>query len=144
MIKRNGLGHVRLWGGTRLVDSEAIALEMEKLRQKFASYEIKLIFNMDEMGLFFRMLPQTTYLSSKEDLCQHLGNKWNRSMDRLTVLVCSNADGSLKVPLSIIGNSKNPRCFCMEKPPLYYMLQEKAWRDKRTLQNCFFQYSYLL
>ena len=138
VIMRNGLRHVRLWGEAGSVDSAAIAQEMENLRQKLASYELKLIFNMDETGLFFKMLPRTTYLSSKEDCATTRGTKGMRSKDRLTVLVCSNADGSLKVPLAIIGNSKNPRCFRMEKPPLYYMFQNKAWSDKRTLRDWFF------
>ena len=58
---------MRLWGEAGSVDSVGIAQEMEKVRQKFASCELKLTFNMDIMGLFFKMLDQTTYLSSKED-----------------------------------------------------------------------------
>ena len=56
-----------------------------------------------------------------------------KSKDRLTVLVCSNADGSLQVSLATIGNSKNSGCFCIEKPPLYYIFHNKAWSDKCTL-----------
>ena len=75
VITRNGLRHVRLWGEAGSVDSAAIAQEMENLRQKLASYELKLIFNMDETGLFFKMLPRTTYLSSKEDCATTRGQK---------------------------------------------------------------------
>ena len=117
MIMCNGLRHVRLWGEARSVDNAAITQEIENPRDKFAYYELKLIFKMDEMGLFFKMLPQTTYVSSKEDCATTRGTKGMRSKDRLTVLVCSNSDGSLKVPLAIVGNSKNPRCFRMEKFP---------------------------
>lgn len=63
---------------------------------------------MDEIALFFRMLPRTTYLSSMEDYVTTLGKKGMRSKDRVAMLVCTNAHGSLNVVLAIMGNSKNP------------------------------------
>lgn len=56
MIVHNEVRHVRLWGNAQAVDSEAIAQDMEKIRQKLASYELQLISNMNETGLFFKML----------------------------------------------------------------------------------------
>ena len=70
--------------------------------------------------------------------------KGMRSKDRLTMLFCSNADGLLKIVLAIVESSKNPRCVRMEKAPLYYMFQNKAWSGKRTLLDGFFQCSCLL
>ena len=63
------------------------------------------------------MLTQTTYLFSMQDCATTRGTKGMRSKVRLTIMICSYADGSLKAPLEIIGKSKNPRCFLMEKLP---------------------------
>ena len=53
--------------------------------------------------------------------------------------LATNATGSWKVPLSIIGNSKNPRCFgrIQEKRKLTYFNQTKAWSNTRTFTRWF-------
>ena len=63
----NGLRLMTLWSGEESVSSAIIAQEMEIFRQKLASYELKLICNVDETRLFFKMVPRTTYLYSSED-----------------------------------------------------------------------------
>ena len=51
-----------------------------------------------------------------------------KSKDRLTVLVAANMDGSQKLPLYVIGKSKNPRCFKQTKVlPCDYDGQPCAW-----------------
>ena len=40
---------------------------MKIFRQKIVSYELKLICNVDETRLFFKLVPRTTHLYSKED-----------------------------------------------------------------------------
>ena len=69
-------------------------------------YEPKNVFNADETGLFFKLLPDKTLEFKKEPW--HGGK---HSKDRITVLVGANADGSEKLPLLVIGKSKKPRCF---------------------------------
>ena len=56
-----------LWSGEESVYSAIIAQEMEGFRQNLASYELKLICNVEEMRLFFIMVPRTTYLYSSKD-----------------------------------------------------------------------------
>lgn len=127
-----------LWVQPESVDSANIAQEMERKHlKKLASFELKLIVNSDETRLFFKMLPRTAYLSSREICATTPRPKGIRTKDRLTMSVCINALCSLKVALAIMGNSKNPRCFPMEKPPWYYMLQDIAWSDKRTSREWF-------
>ena len=58
---------MKLWSGEESVSSAIIALEMERFRQKLASYELKLIFNVSKTQLFFKMVPRTTYLYSSKD-----------------------------------------------------------------------------
>ncbi|GBL98026.1 Tigger transposable element-derived protein 6 [Araneus ventricosus] len=64
-------------------------------------YEQKDIFNADETGLFYNLLPSKT-LALKSDTCH--GRR--KSNVRLTVLWCANADGSEKLPPLIIGKLK--------------------------------------
>jgi DDE superfamily endonuclease len=61
-----------------------------------------------------------------------------KAKDRVTIYVCTNADGSDKYPLSIIGKSKAPRCFPRGyvKPMRYYN-QKKAWSDSRVFKEWF-------
>ncbi len=57
--------------------------------------------------------------------------------DRLTLMVCSNATGTSKVPLCVIGKSKNPRCFKnknLNGLNVRYLSQRNAWMDRETFQ----------
>jgi len=54
------------------------------------------------------------------------GGKVNK--ERLTALVCANMSGSEKLPLLVLGRSKNPRCFKHVKTlPVGYRANKKAW-----------------
>ena len=49
------------------------------------------------------------------------------SNDRLTVLSCSNADGSHRMPLFVKGKSNNPQCFRSVKSlPVKYEVNSNA------------------
>ena len=53
------------------------------------------------------------------------GGKKNK--ERLTAMICSNMDGSDKLPLLVIGKAANPRCFKNVKPlPVQYHANKKA------------------
>ena len=58
---------MKLWSGQESVSSAIIAHDMERFRQKLASYELKLNCNVNETRLFSKMEPWTTYLYSNED-----------------------------------------------------------------------------
>ena len=49
----NGLRLMALWNGRESASSAIIAQEMEMFRQKLASYELKLIFNVDGNAVIF-------------------------------------------------------------------------------------------
>lgn len=59
------------------------------------------------------------------------------SKDRITAYLCTNADGSRKVSLAIIGKAKNPRCFRLGLPPVAYFNNQTAWSDALTFQKWF-------
>ncbi|XP_052696045.1 tigger transposable element-derived protein 6-like [Crassostrea angulata] len=94
----------------------------EKPNSLLTHYAPQDIFNADETGIFFRMLPDRT-LEFKNVNC--LGGK---NKDRLTAMVCANMDGTENLPLLIIGKSANPRCFKnVLSFPVEYLANKKAW-----------------
>lgn len=91
------------------------------------SYDEKDIFNLDETGVFYNMLPDRS-LDFKNVKC-HGGSK---SKERLTVVLCCNANGSEKFKLWIIGKYKNPRCLNKINRLILsfdYTHQKNAWVD---------------
>ena len=76
------------------------------LKSKITSYHPKDVFNVDESGLFWKLLPEKT-LAFKTEKC--FGG--NKSKERLTFLVSTNMDGTEKLPVFAIGHSKNPKMF---------------------------------
>ena len=95
----------------------------EKLALLLQSYSPDDIYNADETGIFFRLLPDKT-LELKNVDCH--GGKKNK--ERLTAMVCANMSGTDKLPLLIIGKPSNPRCFKHVKSlPTEYDANKKAW-----------------
>ena len=68
-------------------------------------YKLENIYNADEFGLFYRMLPAKT-LHFKSEKC----SSGKLSKQRITGLAAANAVGD-KLPLLVIGKSAKPRCF---------------------------------
>jgi hypothetical protein len=77
------------------------------------------------------MLPNKTY-TFREACCK--GIKVNK--ERITVLVCGNLDGTEKLPLLVIGKSKQPRCFRNTKLlPCTYRHNKTAWMTCEIFQE---------
>lgn len=84
------------------------------------------VYNADESGLFYQMLPKKT-LALKGQTCH--GGK--HSKQRLTLLLCVNMDGSDKRDPLVIGKSARPRCFKGTKRlPVKYVANSKAWMSR--------------
>ena len=111
----------------------AIAAGMEKVRAECGKYDAECIFNVDETGLFYKILQRQTFLVPTENRKTTWGVKGMSAKERITLYVCTNATG-VKVPLVAIGSSKDPRCFRVRKPPFLYIQQAKAWSDGRTMK----------
>ncbi|XP_071497446.1 tigger transposable element-derived protein 4-like [Diadema antillarum] len=122
--KRHGIGHIKKAGEAAGVDEELVqGWKDGRLTDILRRYDPKDIYNADETGLFWQMLPEkslgfqgTTYHGGKQQ------------KTRVTVLVCANMDGSDKLPLFVIGKSKRPRAFKnVKKLPVAYESNKKAW-----------------
>ena len=105
---------------THTQTSDWTTKQLPALLSKFSPADI---YNADETGIFYRLLPHKS-LVSKGDPCH--GGK--QSKERLSVMVCSNQTGSDKIPLLVIGKSAKPRCFARAKTlPCQYQANKRAW-----------------
>lgn len=115
--------------------------ECMSLKNKLQRYDPDCIFSVHETTLFHKMLPQEAYLRTPEHanagasmmfFPHDMGMK-----DRITLIVCSNATGTMKVPLTIVGKSKQPACFRIRPSPLPYLTQPHVWFDVTTFKQWF-------
>jgi len=96
------------------------------------------IYNADETGLYYRMLPDKT-LASKEEKA---APGYKKSKDRVTLMACSNVTGDHKLKPVLIGKSKNPRVFSRNKIdkstlPVWYENQKSAWMSAAIFEKWF-------
>ena len=98
------------------------------LRRQFSDDQI---FNADETGLFYKLMPDKT-LKFKGENCS--GCKLSK--DRITVMVAANMSGTEKKKLLIIGKSQKPRCFKNVKSlPVDYANNRKAWMTSELFEK---------
>ncbi|XP_039386738.1 tigger transposable element-derived protein 4-like [Mauremys reevesii] len=122
--KRHNIVFKAICGESAAVQQEQVDSWLKtQMRTILDTYETWNIFNADETGVFWKCLPDKT-MAFRGEAC-HGGKK---SKDRLAVLVAANMDGSQKLPLYVIGKSKNPRCFKQTKVlQCDYDGQPSAW-----------------
>jgi hypothetical protein len=110
---------------------EVVAWKGTTLLHLMTKYSPKDIFSADEFGLFYNMLPDKTY-TFKGASCKDI--KVNN--ERITVLVCTNLDGTEKLPLLVNGKSKRPQCFRNTKLlPCTYFHNKTAWMTCEIFQE---------
>lgn len=124
--KRNNISFKVMAGESESVASDVVdKWTQEVLPKLIEGWDPKDIYNCDESGLFFKMLPNKT-MHTKGEACH--GSK--KSKERVTVMFCANMDGSDKYKLAVIGKYNNPRCFKnVGILPVQYMAQKNAWMD---------------
>jgi hypothetical protein len=108
---------------------------LEELYSIIAQYDLENVYNMDEIGLFFRLLPRYSILMPNEDISSTRGKK--KVKDCVSVIVCANASGTHKIPYVMIGKPKEPTCIKNRRWPVPYFNQAKAWMDVETCWNWF-------
>ena len=72
---------------------------------KMSSNLICLDIGADESGLFWRLLPDKTLSFKSEKVVEE-----KKLEERITFLLCTNSDGTEKMPLFTIGRFQKPRC----------------------------------
>ena len=120
----------------RYIETTPLLLEkLCALERLIDSYDIDNVYNMDETGLFFRMVPRYTVLMPNEDASTVRGRRIQK--ERVTLSVCANATGTHKLPLQMIGKAKRPACIIGRRWPLPYCNQKKAWVDTTVFMKWF-------
>ncbi|XP_065674039.1 tigger transposable element-derived protein 4-like [Hydra vulgaris] len=122
-IYTNGISFKIISGESAAVTNNLTASWNETtLPTLLLNYKLENIFNADEFGLFYQCLPSKTYHLSREKC---FGGK--NSKVRLTGIAAGSATGE-KLPMFVIGKSKNPRCFKhIKQLPCTYKNQLKSW-----------------
>lgn len=137
-VKRNALRLVPLHEPPVNIDVAAVAAGISALRQRLASYSLECIYSVDETGLFYKLLPSKMYTTMDEGRKSVRRTKNMSAKDRVTAYVCTNADGSDKLPMAVIGTAKTPRCFKNMPPPIPYFSQKGAWSDTATFRKWYY------
>lgn len=133
--KRHGIRYLKICGEILSSDTSEITPFIHKLHAVITEMGLTdaQLYNADESGLFFRLLPDKTFVAASEKTAP--GRKIRK--ERVTFLLCANADGSHKLKPLVIGKSANPRCFKGFQNPLEYTNSAKAWMNSKLFFNWF-------
>lgn len=133
--KRHGIRRLKMAGEKLSNDEAAIGpfqLELQKvIKEKNLTAEQ--VYNADESGLYWRLLPDYTLASGNEQSAS--GRKMMKM--RVTFMPCANAAGTHKLQLLVVGKSKNPRAFKSTRLPVCYRSQKNAWVTKDVFLEWF-------
>lgn len=114
------------------VDMQTVADWKGKIEDLVAGYEPRNVYNGDETGLFFRVLPSKT-LTVRGDKCT--GGKLSK--ERLTLFICANMAGEIEKPI-VIGKSACPRPFRhldRNSLPVNWRSNKKAWMTSAIMEE---------
>ncbi|XP_036325162.1 jerky protein homolog-like [Rhagoletis pomonella] len=89
------------------------------------------LYNADESGLFWKILPDKSYVSSAEKSAP--GMKTEKQ--RITFLCCANASGNHKLKLLVIGKARNPRVFLNFNCPTEYTSSKSSWMTSTIFRD---------
>jgi hypothetical protein len=105
---------------------------LEELYSIIVQCDPENVYNMDETGLFFHLLPKYSIMMPNEDI---RGKK--KAKDRVSLIVCANASRTHKIPCVMIRKPKEPMCIKDQHWPIPYFNQAKAWIDVETCWKWF-------
>jgi len=136
---RHGIKQVTIRGEERSADTEAAEAYPEELRKMIEDqgYVASQVYNCDETGLYYKMLPDKS-LAQSSDNKKTLGFK--QSKNRLTALLCFNASGTLKLQPLIIGRYEKPRCFHhvnLKTLPVHCDFPSNGWMTGAIFEDWF-------
>lgn len=138
---RHGVRQLTVTGESISSDKNAAEKFQKEFEEFIKTEELTAdqIYNTDESGLLYRMLPNKTLASKLEESAKG----YKKSKDRLTIMACSNASGKHKFPLLLIGKSKNPRALSninRKTLPVIYRSQTSSWMNCEIFKEWFFDY----
>lgn len=133
---RYGIRQLSLCGEKMSADQDAVDVFKTEFEEMVEGYTMDQLFNADETGLNFKMLPKKSLACVSEISAP--GHKMQK--ERITVLTAANASGSFRLPLMCIGKSHKPRALKNIAPnalPVYYKAQKNAWMSSELFELWF-------
>ncbi|XP_036322266.1 tigger transposable element-derived protein 7-like [Rhagoletis pomonella] len=134
--KRYGIRLLKESGEKLSSSKELVAPFIKELSSVTEKHNLshEAVFNADESGLYWKMLPDKTYVHSEEKCAP--GRKVSK--ERITFLVCANAEGTKRIEPFVIGKAQNPRSFRNKILPVKYDSSKSAWMNAAIFKKCFF------
>ncbi|GFX82492.1 tigger transposable element-derived protein 1 [Trichonephila clavipes] len=141
-LKRNALHNIKITGESATADEGAAKIFPEEAAKIIVdgNYSADQVFNADETGLYWKKLPNRTYITKDEKTAS--GHK--ASKDRVTLLLCSNASGDQMLKPLLINKSLRPRALKdkdLKQLPVHWMANPKARMTTAVFtewfNNCF-------
>lgn len=111
-------------------------LEVLKSIIEEGEYTPQQVFNVDEIGLYWKRMPEGTFISVEEKAQPG----FKSSKDRLMLLLGGNAAGDLKLKPLLVYHSENPRALKgYSKPnlPVIWRSNKKAWATRSIFHEWF-------
>ncbi|XP_062542013.1 jerky protein homolog-like [Armigeres subalbatus] len=136
-IQRHGIRLLKITGEKLSSNVAAVEDYVKTFSKKMRDKQLSpcQIFNADESGLYFKNTPTSTFVDKNASSAP--GRKVSK--ERVTFMPCSNMDGTLKLPLMLIGKSQKPRALKHVKQlPVYYSASKNAWMTQFLFKKWFF------
>ena len=91
------------------MQGEKLSADQPEFKQVIdnGGYKLEQVFNCDESGLYYKLVPTKTLAAHFEKSIA--GRKTQK--ERVTINACSNVTDTINLPLLFIGKAKNLRCF---------------------------------
>ncbi|GFX51947.1 tigger transposable element-derived protein 1 [Trichonephila clavipes] len=127
-LKRNALHYIKITGESATAEEGAAKIFPEELAKTIedGDYSADQVFNADETGLYWKKLPNRTYIAKDEKIAS--GHK--ASKDRVTLLLCSNASGDRMLKPLLINKSLRPCALKgkdLKQLSVHWMANPKSW-----------------
>lgn len=137
--KRYAIHNVKIEGESASADHEAAKTYPHKIQKiiEEQGYTPHQVFNADETALWWKKMPNRTFISKKEKSAAG----FKASKDRITLLLCSNASGDLMTKPLLVNKSLNPRVLKgvnKNNLPVHWRANSKAWVTKELFKDWFF------
>lgn len=139
--KRYGVRQLNICGEILSADTSAVQAFQKRIEDIILTEKLTpdQLYNCDETGLNFKMLPSKSLASKDENSAP--GHK--KRKERLTILACANASGNHKMKLTVIGKSAKPRSLkniTKEALPVHYTNQKSAWMNREIFKQWFLEH----
>lgn len=136
---RHQISYKNIYADPALLKDCVIREWLNNVKELIKGYNERDIFNCDETGLFYRILPENT-MSFINETC----SDGNLSKERLTIMLCANMNGEFEKPL-IIGKDRKYNCFKninLDNLEIVWKSNTKAWITRNIMTEWLLDFDY--